>query len=164
MSNLYSEKEPFLSLFDYINNNHEIPDIFNNSLDSISSILPNKDNPNDNFHFLCKNCNSIPILNFYSNYNLKYICKCKQEIISIKKIFEFLYYSEENDNKNLKCKYHPDKKYNYYCLICNENLCFKCTHKCTNNLNEQDIKYIGFNTNAVDTSQYIKKKKKKIRT
>ena len=39
MSNLYSIKDPLLSLFDDINNNHETPDLFNNSLDSTSSIL-----------------------------------------------------------------------------------------------------------------------------
>ena len=160
MSNLYSIKDPLLSLFDDINNNHETPDLFNNSLDSTSSILSNKDNPDENYHFYCINCKTIPILNFYSNYNIKYICKCKQELISIQKIFDFLYYSEENDNKNLKCKYHHEK-YNYYCPICFENLCFKCTHKCTNNHIEQDIKYIGFNTNAVDKIQYIKIKEEK---
>ena len=159
MSNLYSEKEIFLTLFDYLNNNHKIPehDIFNNSLDSISSISQIKTNPNENFHFLCKNCNTIPILDFYSNYKINYSCKCKQEQISIQKIFEFLYYSEENDNKNLKCKYHSDEKYIYCCQKCNENYCRKCTNK----LCEHTIEYIGFNENAVDKSQYIKEKEEK---
>lgn len=62
MSNLYSIKDPLLSLFDDINNNHETPDLFNNSLDSTSSILSNKDNPNENYHFFCINYSYIKFL------------------------------------------------------------------------------------------------------
>ena len=56
--NLSSETEA-LSMFDNINNNYEIPELYNflnKSIDSMSSISQTENSPYDNYHFLCKNC------------------------------------------------------------------------------------------------------------
>ena len=158
--NLSSETEA-LSMFDNINNNYEIPELYNflnKSIDSMSSISQTENSPYDNYHFLCKNCKkNIPALKFYSNNKIKFICDCKQENILIQNIFDYLYYSVEKDIKELKCQHHSDEKYIFYCHTCEKNICRKCTIKHIGH----KIEYLKFDKKAINKSKYIIEKEEK---
>ena len=150
------EKQNLFDLFDFINNNNQeiLFNYPNNLINSENSFSQSEIIFGENCHFLCE-CKKIPFLIFYLNWEIKYLCKCKQEKMPFEKLFENLYISEENDDKELKCKEHLDEKYNHYCKTCNENLCRKCINDHEHVGHE--INYIGFE-NAVNKSQYIKEK------
>ena len=145
-------------LFDDINNNNRefLLNYSNNLINSENFFSESEISFNENCHFLCK-CKKIPLLIFYLNWEVKYLCKCQQKKISIEELFLNLYISEENDDKELKCKEHLDEKYIYYCKTCNKNLCRNCLDS---HDRQHEINYIGFEK-AVDKSEYIKEKEEK---
>ena len=120
-----------LELFENINNSLYLSqDEINFS--NISKISKSKFA--EHYHFLCKKCNTIPIIRFNQKNKIKYICECKdspRELL-IKNIYDFLFYSDNIDieNEKLNCYFHPKEKYNLYCIKCKKNLCSKCADDC----------------------------------
>ena len=149
-----------------------IYDIKSEAEEKSASIIPKNEKDTVNFsesasefHYLCKKCNSFPIIQFINNEYIRYSCNCKENkniIISLNEIFnksnnflcnikstEFLYLSYESENNKEKeeniglfCNIHKYKKFKYYCIKCNKNLCKKCCeeHPCSIN----DIKNFVF--------------------
>ena len=91
-------------------------------------------------HFVCKECCTIPKIEFKSEDTLNYCCNCNIESINptiknIKKEFikQYILSKEElmeNKKENLIlvsffCNKHI-KKYKYFCNNCRKNLCRKC--------------------------------------
>lgn len=116
--------------FEYFNkrNSSKHSHFYPDSSDSlnISSIEKSKFSPN--YHFLCKKCNKIPIIQFIKTNKIKYIWKCEQSPreLHIKDIYDLLLNSEEIEIeaiRKLKCKLHPDEKYIFFCQECQKNLC-----------------------------------------
>ena len=102
--------------FEYFNkwNSSKHSHFYPDSSDSlnISSIEKSKFSPN--YHFLCKKCNKIPIIQFIKTNKIKYICKCEQspKELHIKDIYDLLLNSEEIEIeaiRKLKCKLHQMK-------------------------------------------------------
>ena len=125
--------------------------IFNPSLDlSDISIIPKK----PLHHFLCKKCNTIPVIQFLLKNKIKYLCKCEElpKKLLIKDIFTLLY--SESDEK-LKCYIHPEEKYSLYCKNCKKNLCQKCILDC--NDHEDKVISLAKNYNTINQIKYIDK-------
>ena len=115
----------------------------------------------NHYHYLCKNCITVPIIDFSSKGKIKFSCKCNESPreLNIKNVYDFLYYSEETGNKNelLKC-YHDDdfEKYIYYCKKCEKNLCIKCSNDCIKHKGEVII--FSFDLEILNKFEYIKEK------
>ena len=129
------------------------------TISNISTIEKIKENQVDlNYHFLCKKCNKIPVFNFLINKKIEYICNCKDSPgeIFIKDIFNFLYYSEDKENKILKCDLHPTEKYILYCEKCKKNLCAKCAYNCIDHKDKINCFFI-FDDIIFNKKEYINK-------
>ena len=78
----------------------------------------------NNFHFICKKCNTIPNIFFTKINKVIFACKCNKSGIEIpiKDFGKYLYFSEEeNDIPDiLICKEH-NAKFGYYCYKCGKN-------------------------------------------
>ena len=108
-------------------------------------------------HFLCKKCERIPLLKFFINNKIEYICECEDSPrkISVEKIFELLYDDYDIENKNLKCYLHQEKYFGY-CKKCNINLCYNCTSNCSSH--KKEIIPFAFETKTNNEKEYINKK------
>ena len=110
-----------------------------------------------NYHFLCKECGEVPKIEFFSKKKIKFKCDtCKEsKELSIKKVYDFLYYSEgiEPINK-LRCSLHPYEKFIYYCKTCKENLCLKCFEDCFKN-HKKKIIFFASESDIVNKKDYI---------
>ena len=137
---------------DYLNNNNKEPNLFPKSNDSSKlSVNINKNNT-QKYYILCK-CGKIPIISFFDNGEISYLCSnCKQSpiVISIKKIFELLFKSDEIDIKSLKCKKH-DEKYTYYLKEKRKSLCWKCMKE---NFEEKAM-FFGRDIKIISKCKYI---------
>ena len=117
---------------------------------------------NPNIHYRCPKCFNFPIIQFLNNQeSIYYTCACyEKKFINIKDLFikdnHYLTFLEDDESeilenkktdKNLgfKCTKHQSIKYNkfnYFCIICKENLCREC---CQNHLkNCHDIIVLDF--------------------
>ena len=117
---------------------------------------------NPNIHYRCPKCFNFPIIQFLNNKeSIYYTCACyEKKFINIKDLFikdnHYLTFLEDDESeilenkktdKNLgfKCTKHQSIKYNkfnYFCIICKENLCREC---CQNHLkNCHDIIVLDF--------------------
>ena len=88
----------------------------------------------EHFHFLCNECNRVPFLTFTTKNIIIFECECEKSPrkLSIRKIYDYLYYSREVDldYEKLKCYRHPEEKYSYYCKNEEKNYCSKCVDNC----------------------------------
>ena len=113
-----------------------------------------------NYHFLCKECGEVPKIEFFAKNKIKFKCEtCKEsKELSIKEVYDFLYYSEgiEPINK-LRCSLHPDEKFIFYCKTCNKNLCPKCVEECLKN-HEKQIISLALESDIMYKKEYIKEK------
>ena len=100
-------------------------------------------------HFICKECKSIPLLQFQNLSKFFVSCECSRYVqLNIRDLWKkFIIDKEEYDNIpeieiNLKCNEHK-KNYKYYCLNHNINLCEVCQkiHNCDNIKNFEEEKY-----------------------
>ena len=122
----------------------ESRDLFKNPLDNSSISAISKSKFCQHFHFLCKKCKCIPVLRFSINDKIKFICQCKESPreLTIKEIYNFLYFSENIElinfeiEEKLKCFIHPEEIYSMYCIECQRNLCSKCAIDCNNHKNK----------------------------
>lgn len=89
-----------------------------------------------NDHFICRNCKTVPIINFVSLKNVDCSCSCYEiKNMSINDVFiKYIVRDIEVENGEivnnnienyLKCNKHM-KNYLYYCKICQKNLCRNC--------------------------------------
>ena len=108
--------------------------VLNYSIDNSQDILGLSEIPKSKFsepyHIYCWKCSRVPVINFISKTEIKFICECKgpSKVIPIKDCFKYLYKSDiiGIEDKKLKCFFHSEEKYEYYCEICKKNLCHKC--------------------------------------
>ena len=126
------------------------------------------------YSFFCIECEIVPDeLNISTKGKISYICnkgtedEKEHKDLSIKEIYNNLYYSKDIDSKNkkLKCLIHKEK-YVYYCKKCKRNFCFQCSKNCSNHENEL-VMFGIHDTDAKEKSNYIKEKienKDKIKT
>ena len=122
---------------------------------------------NENRHFFCKKCYSIPIVKLEDN-KLYIICNCEdgkfgKENKKSKNIFEYIINKNElinNEKENFMtssfcCNKHI-KKYKYYCKICQKNLCRKCLQNEKEHHNH-DLVLFDSNLDEIDKKiDYIK--------
>ena len=144
LSTLY---EPFM--------NHSINITYDSlSLSEIETIQKTKFA--EHYHLLCKICEQIPKIRFLKNKKIAYKCGCKDIIIDdIRKIYEYLDFSDitDIDNIKLKCQYHADEKCCLYCTQCEKNLCYKCANGC---INHQDkISIFPLDKKIINKRSYI---------
>ena len=137
--------------------NHSFNSHIYNSLD-LSSIYKSKFS--EHYHYICKDCNTIPKIQFIKKNKIKYKCECElspKEFL-IKDIYNYLFYSEEKnlDTPILKCILHPNEKYLYYCEECKKNICYKCIENCIEH--ERKIESIFLDKKTIDACKYISKK------
>ena len=118
-----------LECFNRLNKNKSF-ELYKDLSDFSNISFFNKNQFIENFHFLCKKCNKIPIIQFIQKNKVKYICKCEQSPreLFIKDVFDLLYFKENEieEKEKLKCRIHKDEKYIFYCQKCQKNLCPKC--------------------------------------
>ena len=138
MSNL-SENQEILLEEDNRHNLNSLSDIIQENsfiLNNLSSISEGKFF--ERFELLCKQCWTIPKLNFMeSKEKIIFKCKCSNDLgneLSIQEVFSnYLYDKFEDQDKNklnlLKCDFHPNEKYFYYCKDCKNNICNKCRYE-----------------------------------
>ena len=85
------------ALYNNAHNNHnDSLKFYKDPLDISSISLISKSKFAEHFYFLCKKCESVPILEFTNNKKLRFLCKCKESprILSIKNIFHLLYITQ----------------------------------------------------------------------
>ena len=99
--------------------NIEVFSIYSSLSEEIQKIL---NYTNESYYFICKECKTIPLLQFQDLSKLFVSCECSKnvplDITDLKQ--NFIIDKEEYDNipeieSNLKCIEHK-KKYKYYCL------------------------------------------------
>ena len=109
------------------------------------------------FHIYCTECNRVPVIKFISKNKVKLICECTEspKESSYEGCFKYLYHSDKIDieEEKLKCFFHPEEKYAYYCQICKKNICFKCVNDCIEHKDE--IKNLALDKNTIDKKKYI---------
>ena len=113
------------------------------------------------YHYLCKICKTVPIINFSSKGKIKFICKCNDSPreLNIRNIYDLLFYSEEIDNeiKLLKCEHDGYfEKYTSYCKYCGNHLCLKCSNNCIKH--KKEVIVFSFDKPTINKSEYINKK------
>ena len=116
----------------------------------------------EHFHFLCNECNRVPFLTFTTKNIIIFECECEKSPrkLSIRKIYDYLYYSREVDldYEKLKCYRHPEEKYSYYCKNENENYCSKCVDNCIEL--EHELIELSIDKNTYFKYKYIIEKMK----
>ena len=131
--NKTTKKETSIEIYDLIDQNDEI-----NQSDEFSE--SDEDNKNDinNFifeyqhlHFLCKNCNTVPRIEFQSYENINYYCKCheiKNQPIAYAQNLNIVDEANFSSHEFLVCPVHREE-YTYFCKDCKENVCRSCIRK-----------------------------------
>ena len=126
------------------------------SLDIPSNISTISDFNFTNYSFICKSCNEVPVIKFFTNGKMRFICKCNESPrdLCINDIYNLLYQSEKKEKNNIfNCKIHKNEKYTFYCKKHNKNLCYKCVNKCLDHRNEID--FFAFDENTFNKSLYL---------
>ena len=102
------------------------------------NILPIINLKDPSIHYRCPKCGNFPFIEFKTNQeDISYSCACyKDKYLPIKDLFvpenKYLtFLDKENENQILgfKCTNHKSgksKKFKYFCIICNNNLCKDC--------------------------------------
>ena len=151
MSNLSLELSTFYEPFI----NHPINITYDSlSLSEIETIQKTKFA--EHFHLLCKYCEQVPKIRFLKNKKIAYKCGCKDLIIDdIRKVYEYLDYSDitDVDNIKLKCQNHADEKYCLYCSQCGKNLCYKCANGCIDH--QEKISIFPLDKDIINKRSYI---------
>ena len=115
-----------------------------NFSDNISSIIRDKELKLRSCS--CLRCNKFLKIIFFSEFNIVYTCDCKKDA-EIKDIKNISYHElEEKEVSYLTCQKHHNKKFEFYCFDCEENLCSECKqlrHKHNNIEKLNDIQNIG---------------------
>ena len=127
------------------------------SQDSLGLSEISKSKFSEPYHIYCTKCKRVQVVNFISKNEVKLICECKgpSKVFQIKDCFKYLYKSNKIDteDENLKCFFHPDEKYGYYCEICKRNLCSKCVD---DDIEHKDkIKIFALDNNTIYKRRYI---------
>ena len=161
-----SSIENFESLYEEQNNfnSHDYSNLIQNSLSlpnfNVSSILNSE--LADRFHCLCKNCGSIPIIEFLYNTNqIKYICQCPDspKKLLIKEVFGLLFDKINDIDKIklnvLKCLIHPNEKNYFYCKTCKKHICNKCLYENENYCNHENKIVLSNDRNTIKKIKYI---------
>lgn len=121
----------------------------------------------DQYNLLCKKCWKIPILNFMeSQEKIVFICECSnysKKVLSIQEVFSYYLYDKfEDPDKNklnlLKCKFHPDERYFYYCQDCEQNICNICLYENQNKCHHENKIVLNNDRNTINKIKYIKEK------
>ena len=161
-----SSIENFESLYEEQNNfnSNDYSNLIQNSLSlpnfNVSSILNSK--LTDRFHCLCKNCGSIPIIEFLYNTNqMNYICQYPDspKKLLIKEVFGLLFDKINDIDKIklnvLKCLIHPNEKNYFYCKTCEKNICNKCLYENENYCNHENKIVLSNDRNTIKKIKYI---------
>ena len=118
---------------------YEIPEI-------ILSLLQIGNNNEDEQCFLCKECQSTPLIQFQSLKNITFSCKCENRTnisLKINDLIREYSIKKELCKDSLECNIHDNNKFKYYCLIHGKDMCEDCQkeHDCDKanikNLNEE---------------------------
>ena len=150
-----------LGLFDNSFENRKPNLSFNSKNFSDISEL-NKTNFAAHYHYLCKGCKEVPIIESIKKNKIKFICNCPNSPIElpINQIYDdYLYYSEYSDETNiisLKCKNNSEEKYDLYCEKCKKNRCPKCADECIDHKNS--LKYLPLDQKVLNKKNYILEK------
>ena len=132
-------------------------DLIDSSQDSFGLSEISKSKFSEPYHIYCRKCERVQVINFVSNYEVKLICECKgpSKVIPIKDCFKYLYKSDiiGIEDEKLKCYFHPDEKYGYYCEICGRNKCFKCVEDDIDH--KYEIKHLAFDYSTPSKRKYI---------
>ena len=152
-------------LYDKSNLN-KMPFSFLNSEESSNSSKEIQKEFYMNYHFLCKKCEHVPIMEFSKKGKIRYSsCRCKKKYknISIDEIYEYLYKideskEEESGTKNLKCFLH-EEKFSFYCKTLKRDYCLKCENE---NCSGHHNSHIEFGNNDRYIKEYLDYIKKQI--
>lgn len=101
--------------------------------------------------FFCKKCKEIPSINFLKDNTLNINCKCKEIMNQKTKDFieEHLIKKNEKElKKYLYCQIH-EKKFIYYCIDCNDNLCEECASLKEHENHKNTFKYLIIDENEI---------------
>ena len=137
--------------------------ILRNSIQSEIYIRPEN---YSNIHFLCKNCRSIPTIEFINVLNIIYTCGCyKNYQINILNFFDdtLLNIDEKSEEQNkiiidsFYCKKHKKQKFLYYCKKCNISVCRKCLRKEKEHIDHNFYIFDKLKNDANKKIQFIKK-------
>ena len=156
MSNSYIELVSFYEK-DNINTSYHLVDPLQAPLFLLDLSEISKSKFSEPYHIYCTECKRVQVVNFISKSEVKLICECKgpSKVFQIKDCFKYLYKSNKIDieDENLKCFFHPDEKYGYYCEICKRNLCSKCVD---DDIEHKDkIKIFALDNNTIYKRRYI---------
>ena len=124
--------------------NIEVYSIYSSLSEEIQKLL----NYTNGCYFICKECKTIPLLQFENLSKILVSCECSKNVpVNITDLKKNFIIDKEFDNiseieSNLKCIEHKNN-YKYYCLNHNINLCETCQkiHNCDNVKNFEEEKY-----------------------
>ena len=139
-----------------LNNINSFTDIFHEPSDFSNISKISKSKFAQHYHFLCKFCNRVPIIDFMKDNKISYICECKDSPrdLNIIQVYDFLYYFNQINFgiENLKCYLHF-KEYGYFCEKCEKNVCPQCFNNCSEH--KDKIKSLYLMNNSIDKYNYI---------
>ena len=139
-----------------LNNINSFTDIFHEPSDFSNISKISKSKFAQHYHFLCKFCNRVPIIDFMKDNKISYICECKDSPrdLNIIQVYDFLYYFNQINFgiENLKCYLHF-KEYGYFCEKCEKNVCPQCFNDCSEH--KDRIKSLYLMNNSIDKYNYI---------
>jgi hypothetical protein len=121
-------------------------DDYNNITENISSFKRDKEIKElKNRSYSCLKCNKFLKIIIFSKIKIVYTCDCKKDAETI--YIKDLVHHElgEKEASYLTCQKHNNKKFEFYCFDCEENLCSECKllgHKHNNIENLNDIQNI----------------------
>ena len=150
------------NLLDMNEINNKSNKLFSGLSNSSNHSLKASKNNAKKFYLLCK-CGKIPSIKFFEDGQINYLCNnCPNSniIISIEKIFDLLFSSDEKDIKNLKCNEH-NEKYNFFYKKKYQSSLDEVPQKknfcriCMNEHAEQKAVFFGRDTKTIEKYKYV---------
>jgi len=150
------------NLLDMNEINNKSNKLFSGLSNSSNHSLKASKNNAKKFYLLCK-CGKIPSIKFFEDGQINYLCNnCPNSniIISIEKIFDLLFSSDEKDIKNLKCNEH-NEKYNFFYKKKYKSSLDEVPQKknfcriCMNEHAEQKAVFFGRDTKTIEKYKYV---------
>ena len=150
------------NLLDMNEINNKSNKLFSGLSNSSNHSLKASKNNAKKFYLLCK-CGKIPSIKFFEDGQINYLCNnCPNSniIISIEKIFDLLFSSDEKDIKNLKCNEH-NEKYNFFYKKKYQSSLDEVPQKknfcriCMNEHAEPKAVFFGRDTKTIEKYKYV---------
>ena len=150
------------NLLDMNEINNKSNKLFSGLSNSSNHSLKASKNNAKKFYLLCK-CGKIPSIKFFEDGQINYLCNnCPNSniIISIEKIFDLLFSSDEKDIKNLKFNEH-NEKYNFFYKKKYQSSLDEVPQKknfcriCMNEHAEPKAVFFGRDTKTIEKYKYV---------